>query len=88
MDLLQKRPGAADEAIAWYRIARASDWRSLADVRGVCPDADRVGHVLIFNLCHNRSRLIVRASFQTKTLFVKAVLTHKEYDRREWMKWA
>jgi len=71
MDLLRKRPGAADEAIAWYRIARASDWASLADVRRTFPEADLVGHVLIFNLRHNRYRLMVRASFRTKTLFVK-----------------
>jgi mRNA interferase HigB len=88
MSLLQKRPGAADEAVEWYRVARASDWASLADVRRDCPDADLVGHILIFNLCHNRYRLIVRASFRTKALFVKAVLTQKEYDRQGWKRWA
>ena len=88
MDLLEKRPGAADEAIAWYGVARASDWASLSDVRRDCPDADLVGHVLIFNLRHNRYRLIVRVSFRMKTLFVKALLTHKEYDRQEWKRWA
>jgi mRNA interferase HigB len=88
MDLLKKRPGAAEDAIAWYRVARASNWASLADVRRDCPDADLVGRVLIFNLRRNRYRLIVRASFQMKALFIKAVLTHKEYDRQEWKRWA
>jgi len=32
-------------------------------------------------------RLIVTVDYPTKRLFVKALLTHKEYDRKEWMKW-
>jgi hypothetical protein len=26
--------------------------------------------------------------YPTQRIFVKALLTHKEYDRKEWMKWA
>jgi mRNA-degrading endonuclease HigB of HigAB toxin-antitoxin module len=33
-------------------------------------------------------RLIVRVNYPGQTLFVKAVQTHREYDRKEWMKWA
>jgi len=42
---------------------------------------------LIFDMPHNRYRLIVVAAFQTQRLYVKALLTHKEYDREEWKKW-
>jgi mRNA interferase HigB len=88
MRLLQEKPESAEEAIAWYRVARAADWKNLADVRQSFPSADLVGNVLIFNLRHNRYRLIVRAAFRIKTLFVKAMLTHRQYDRGEWKKWA
>jgi len=88
MRLVEEKPEAAEEAIAWYRVARVADWKNLADVRKIFPSADIVGNVLIFNLRHNRYRLIVRAAFQIKTLFVKAILTHKEYDGEEWRKWA
>jgi mRNA interferase HigB len=88
MELAEAKPEMMEEAIAWYRMARASEWRSLADVRKEFPSADRIGHVLVFNLRHNRYRLIVRAAFHIRTLFVKALLTHKEYDREEWKKWA
>jgi len=40
--------------------------------------ADIVGRVLIFNIMHNRVRLIVRENCCRKMLFVKALLTHKE----------
>ena len=60
----------------WHTIAKQAKW-----------SADLVGRLLIFNLLHNRYRLIVRENFRGQALFVKAVLTHAEYDRKEWMRW-
>jgi mRNA interferase HigB len=88
-DLLKgKSSHVVDECWAWFRAARAAHWRSLADVRRSFPDADLVGAVLIFNIRGNRYRLIVTGVFARQALYVKALLTHKEYDRKEWMKWA
>jgi len=33
-------------------------------------------------------RLITRVSYAAQRIYVKAVLNHREYDRKEWMKWA
>jgi mRNA interferase HigB len=70
--------------MAWFRSARASRWMSLDDAREEYPSADQVGRVLIFNMRYNRYRLIVRAEYGVQKLYVKALLTHKEYDRKEW----
>ncbi len=78
----------SDQLNAWYRAAHAADWRSLSDVRSEFPETDQVGSVLIFNIRHNRYRLIVFAVYPKQKLYIKALLTHKEYDRKEWMKWA
>ena len=86
--MIAKVPEAADEAMAWYRVARRVTWTNLMDVRKDFPFADQVGDVLVFNIRHNRYRLIVRADLSRRRLFVKALLTHKEYDREEWKKWA
>jgi mRNA interferase HigB len=72
----------------WFQVASRARWTSLKDVREVFPSADRVGQTLIFNIHHNSYRLIVRHEFPWQRLFVKALLTHKEYDRREWLKWS
>jgi mRNA interferase HigB len=69
-------------------MARASRWESLADVRAHFPSADRVGSVLVFNIAHNKHRLIVRHAFPEQRLFIKALLNHKQYDRKEWLKWS
>jgi mRNA interferase HigB len=72
---------------SWYRVARGSQWRSLLDVRVNFPSADLVGAVLIFNIAHNRLRLIAVVAWRSQRVYVKELLTHREYDRKEWMKW-
>ena len=80
-------PDAETEALDWYRIAAAGDWSCFADVRRTFRSADLIGEVLVFNLGHNRYRLITTVFFGARELYVKALLTHKEYDREEWKKW-
>jgi mRNA interferase HigB len=72
---------------AWFLSARKARWTRLADVRSDFPSVDQVGRALVFNIRQNRYRLIVRHSFPKQKLYVKALLTHKEYDREEWKKW-
>jgi mRNA interferase HigB len=86
--LIAAHPQAEDELLAWNKVARASDWNSLADVRLSFPSADRAGAVVIFNILHNQLRLITVAAWRSKRIYVKALLTHKQYDRKDWMKWA
>ena len=86
--IIRKHPQAEAELPAWYKATRHAAWKNLVDVRTVFPTADLVGKVLIFNVLHNDLRLITVAAFPYQRLFVKALLTHREYDRKEWMKWA
>jgi mRNA interferase HigB len=73
--------------MVWYKVARGSDWESLLDVRRNFPSADLVGMVLIFNIPGNQLRLITVAPRRSRRVCVKALLTHKQYDKKEWMKW-
>jgi mRNA interferase HigB len=86
--LIRKHPQAERELLAWYKTARHAAWTNLEDVRSAFPTADLIGKALIFDVLHNDLRLIAVAAFPYRRLFVKALLTFKEYDRKEWMKWA
>ena len=85
--LLVKLPATEAEALDWYRLAAAADWTCLADVRKTFPTADQIGEVLVFDLLHNRYRLITSVFFAAREIYIKALLTHSEYDREEWKKW-
>ena len=73
--------------LAWYRATRKASWRSFEDVRACFPTVDRVGCLLIFDIAGNRFRLIVTFNFHRQNIHIKALLTHRQYDRKEWMKW-
>lgn len=75
---------AESSLMAWYKTAQKAVWRNLADVRQVYPSADPVGRYTVFNIRGNNYRLIARINYRSQTLFVVAVMTHKEYDLGKW----
>ena len=86
--MIRRHPQAASEITAWYKIAHKAQWRNLQEVRRDFPKADQIGRVIVFNILHNQLRLITFEAFSVQRIYAKALLTHKEYDRKEWMKWA
>lgn len=83
-----KSKDVQNELLAWYQVAKNADWRSFAAVREHFPDVDLVNGLLVFNIRRNRYRLIVLPVFSRRKLYVKALLNHGEYDRRDWVnKW-
>lgn len=66
---------------AWYRAARRARWQSFAEVRATFPHADRVGRLTVFNIGGNKYRLITAIHHNRGRVFVRHVLTHKEYSR-------
>ncbi len=45
-----------------------------------------VGDKTVFDIALNRFRLSAFISFRTGRVFIKAILTHKQYDKGEWKK--
>lgn len=86
-ELIEQHPQAEDALLAWFKTARFSQWNSLMDVRSDFPSADLVGVILIFDILKNQRRLITVASWRSQRIYIKALLTHKEYDRKGWMRW-
>lgn len=68
----------------WFRIAKKAEWRNIAEVRNAYPSADPVGRYTVFNIKGNAYRLIVEINFRTRRIFIRHVLTHREYDEGRW----
>ncbi len=79
---------AAEELLRWNRAASHAVWRDINEVCLHFPDAGQYESLLIFNIRHNYYRLIVKVDYRAKLLMVKEFLTHKEYTRGGWKKWA
>jgi mRNA interferase HigB len=87
LKLAKKHPETLATLSLWYKAAKKAEWRGLHEVRREYPSADQVGGVLIFDVLGGHYRLIAAANYGRHQLFVKALLTHQEYDRKGWMKW-
>jgi mRNA interferase HigB len=83
-----KSSDVAEEVASWFKTAAAAHWDSIQDVRQSFPDADQVGEALVFNIRGNRYRLIATVFYPARTIYLKALLTHNEYDREGWKRWA
>jgi len=79
---------AAEELMRPNKAASHAVWRDVHEVRQHFPDADQYPSLLVFNIRHNYYRLIVKVDYRAKLLMVKEFLTHKEYTRGDWKKWA
>ena len=73
---------------AWWRVTKASRWNHIEECRRSLTNADQVGRRLIFNILGNNYRLITVVSWRNQRIYVKALLTHREYERNTWHKWA
>jgi mRNA interferase HigB len=86
----REHPDAKNWLDAWWARAQKSRWEKLEDVKVDYPTVDQVGRCLVFNVCGNKYRLIVKVSYANQwtkgTLFFKHFLTHAEYDKDRWKK--
>ena len=70
--------------LAWHREAEQAEWQNFVDVRAAYPHADKVGKFIVFNIGGNKYRLITVIHFNRGKVYVRHVLTHKEYDLGTW----
>ena len=55
-----------------------------SSLRATFASADYVGGLTVFNIGGNKYRLIASIHYNRKKVFIRAVLTHPEYDRGNW----
>jgi mRNA interferase HigB len=66
---------------AWHREARRAAWQSPQDIKRQYVSASVLkGGRVVFNICGNRYRLVVRINFALQIVFIRFVGTHVQYD--------
>jgi len=69
---------------AWYKITKSADWKNFADLRNTWRNSDVVGRFVVFDLSHNRCRLIATIKYKWRMVYIRRILSHVEYDQKEW----
>jgi mRNA interferase HigB len=63
---------------------KSRNFSSFADLRSVFPSADLVGKLTVFNIGGNKARLVAAIHYNRRKVYIRAVLTHEEYDQGKW----
>lgn len=81
VDYYTKVPQSRTALEEWYEKAKRSEWTCFADIKKTFNSVDAVGNQhYVFNVKRNDYRLVVVIQFTPKTIYIRFVGTHKEYD--------
>ncbi len=71
---------------AWRKLMEFGFFKNFSQLKNVFTSADKVRDLYVFNICGNKYRLVTYLQFERQLCYIKAVLTHKDYDKDGWKK--
>ncbi len=83
-EFVAKYPDSQSSLENWYRIVSQTDYASFSHLRQHFSSADYVDGFVVFNISGNKYRLITAIHFNRKKVYIRAILTHPEYDKGQW----
>jgi len=67
--------------LSWYQVFDKNNFENSSSIKSLFGSADFVGNnKVIFNICGNHYRLIVKINYSTQIVYILFVGTHTEYD--------
>lgn len=84
VEAAQRFPQAASALHSWYKLIKTSEPGDFAELKQLFPAVDKVGQYHVFDIGGNKIRLIAVVKFQGKKVYIRHILSHKEYDANKW----
>ena len=79
-----KQPESEIGLQAWRRVIEKNRFANWAALKAAFNAVDKVGDLAVFDIGGNKYRLIAYLRFEKQIVYVKAVLTHRDYDNGAW----
>ena len=77
----QKYLDSKGQLEAWQSEMQKADWNTPQDVKAQFGHASIVkGSRVVFNICGNKYRLVVKINYPHKVIYVRFIGTHRQYD--------
>jgi len=77
----EKQPNSKQQLLSWFQIFDKNIFNNPNDVKSIFGSADFVGeNKIIFNICGNNYRLIVKINYVAQIVYILFVGSHSEYD--------
>ena len=83
-DFWNKTPDARPALEFWYDTIEKTSFQNPSEVIKFLRNADTVGNGrIIFNITHNKYRLIAKFEYEKQLVFVRFIGSHSDYDKIE-----
>lgn len=69
---------------AWLKLIEKNQFKSFTELKRTFNSVDKVDNFYIFNVGGNKLRIITTIHFNWGKVFIRYILTHKEYDKNKW----
>ena len=82
-DFIDNHPQSMDSLNNWYRAVVSADWRNYHDIKRLFSNSvDAIGNDrFVFNVGGNNYRIIAMIFFDVRTVYIRFVGWHSEYDK-------
>lgn len=78
----ETEPTAKDPLLKWYNTVLKCDWNDINDIKQTYNSVDYIGNDrFVFNISGNKYRIVAMIHFSKRTLYLRFVGTHKDYDK-------
>lgn len=82
IEFYNQEPKAKEPLLRWYNETEICDWSNLNGIKQTFNTVDYVGNDrYVFDIAGNKYRIVAMIHFSTRTLYIKFVGTHKQYDK-------
>ncbi len=82
INFYEVEPRAKESLLKWYHEVLLSDWQDFHSIKQTFNSVDSVGNDrFVFNIAGNKYRIVTMIHFSTRTIYLKFVGTHKQYDK-------
>ncbi|KIQ17968.1 type II toxin-antitoxin system HigB family toxin [Flavobacterium sp. MMLR14_040] len=77
----ERFPNAKQQLLSWYQVFDKNNFDNSNSIKSLFGSADFIGNnKVVFNICGNHYRLIVKINYETQIVYILFVGTHNEYD--------
>jgi mRNA interferase HigB len=83
-EFVKQHPESKAALTQWYKRVKAKNYVNLNELHQDFPAADLVEELTVFNIGGNNYRLIAAIHYNRHKLYIRAILTHSEYDKGDW----
>lgn len=77
----EQYPSSKQQLLSWYQVIDKNNFTNSNAIKSIFGSADFIGNnKVVFNICGNHYRLIVKINYVTQIVYVLFIGTHPEYD--------